>query len=89
MTVMVGSEVGHGETLEAPGSVHCCAVPPVRETDRVLLRVIAWFVVVALTLVGVTLLVSDDSPQLLGGFIVGTGVTWLVVDRIRRRPRRA
>ncbi len=45
---------------------------------------VAWLVVVWLTLAGATLLVTDGGPTLLGVFMVGTGVTWLVVDRVRR-----
>jgi hypothetical protein len=59
------------------------------DTGRVLFRVVAWLVVVFLTLTGATLLVSEGSPTQLGVFMVGTGITWLVVDRVRRRPRRA
>jgi hypothetical protein len=59
-----------------------------RQTCQVLFRVVAWLVVVWFTLAGATLLVTDGSPTLLGIFMVGTGVTWLVVDRVRRLPGR-
>jgi hypothetical protein len=64
-------------------------VPPVGDTGHVLLRVIAWLVVVYFTLAGVTLLVTDGGPTLLGVFMVGTGVIWLVVHRVRRQGGRA